>query len=222
MTHTPPPHPAARASSRSRSIVSLATVVLAACAAPTDSGAVDSAAPVGPRKTHLLSIVGYNYTDQVIDHFEVNGRGGGNLGLSTPTSGGQGDTCCVSWTDGSRLPVTVKVTWVAAYCMQRRTNSAMETRDWREPLLKTSDIEFVGPVPPNPTNFEVHFYPDGHVEAAITETTSSARLKLPVTSNGYRPGKEILANPDCAASYERVKAFATPTKVDAKTGKPLQ
>lgn len=53
------------------------------------TSAVEPAKPGGPRYVSL-TIEGYNYTDDYIDQFTVNGQGGGNLYLSTPTSGGGG------------------------------------------------------------------------------------------------------------------------------------
>lgn len=108
-------------------------------------------------KTHSLAIVGYNYNDRYMDSFFVNGQGGGNMGVSWPGSSGQGSICCVNWRDGSKLPKKINVQWVAAYCMQRRTNSDGETKDWREPVWKSADVDLNGPVPANPQNLEIHF-----------------------------------------------------------------
>jgi hypothetical protein len=40
-------------------------------------------------------------------------------------------------------------------------------------------VEVGPPFPADPQNFEVHFYPDGHVEAAVTRWSSAPRIKLP-------------------------------------------
>jgi hypothetical protein len=40
--------------------------------------------------------------------------------------------------------------------------------------------------PDDPKTFEVNFYPDGHVEAAITHWPSSPRIKLP-EGRGEKP-----------------------------------
>ena len=45
-------------------------------------------------------------------------------------------------------------------------------------FFKTIEVPVNPQVPANPGYFEVHFYPDGHVEAAITEHSSSPRLIL--------------------------------------------
>jgi hypothetical protein len=160
-----------------------------------------------------LALSGYNYTDRYIDTYEVNGQGGGNLGLSSPASTG-GSVCCVSWLEGSKLPQTVEIKWAASYCMKRDVSSAGETFTTREPILHIADVEFVGPVPANPAYFEVHFFPDGHIELAITEKPSPPRLSLEVTANGTRPGK-TRNDPPCAPNYERTKAFNHPVRVNA-------
>lgn len=166
-------------------------------------------------KTHALSIVGYNYTDRYIDSFTVNGQGGGNLDISTPTAGGGSSMCCVNWRDGSTLPKKVTVLWVAAYCMQRRTNSDGETKDWREPLWKKTDVYFNGPVPANPRNFEVHFYRDDRIEVAMTAGYSPPRLKLPAPPNGYiRPGL-VVNDPPCDKDYDRAFSSDKAIKVNA-------
>jgi hypothetical protein len=174
--------------------------------------------PQSHSKRYSLAIVGYNYTDRYIDTFEVNGQGGGNLDISNDVSGGGSNVCCVSWLEGSKLPRKVTIKWVAGYCMQRRTNSAGETKDWREPLLKIADVDFSGPVPPNPKNFEVHFFPDGRIELALTESRSLPRLKLPSQPNGYvRPGV-VVNDPPCAPGYDRLSAFRNPARVDVMRG----
>jgi hypothetical protein len=173
-----------------------------------------------PPKSFMLSIVGYNYTDRYIDSFSVNGRGGGNLDISKEGLGGGSAVCCVSWTEGSKLPLKVTVKWVAAYCMRRITNSANETRDWRESVWHIADIEFKGPVPESPRNFEVHFYPDGGIDVAITEKGSQNRLNLPSTPTGYiRPGVK-LNDPKCPADYDNFRASMYPKRVDATLRSP--
>jgi hypothetical protein len=168
----------------------------------------------GPPRNFTLGLVGYNYTDRHMTTFEVNGQGGGNLGISTPTAGGGSSVCCVGWLEDTKLPRRMEIKWAASYCIQRRTNSDGETRDWREPILHIADVEFVGPVPANPAYFEVHFYPDGHIELAMTAERSPPRVILQSTEMGYRPNI-VINDPPCAADYERAKAFNQPVRVNA-------
>lgn len=111
----------------------------------------------------MVTIYGYNYTDLYIDGFSVNGQGAGNLGVSTPTSGGGGSVCCVSVLPNHKLSIPVKINWI---------------RDIYSKQSCEIDVTLNEPAPANPEYFEVHFYQDGHVEAAVTENASEPRVKL--------------------------------------------
>lgn len=196
---------------------------LAACSRDTTAQATqktsalqsDTGAMYAPPKSHSLTIYGYNYTNRYIDDYRVNGQGGGNIDLSTETAGGSGGACCVSWLEGSKLPTKIEVMWTASYCVQRRTNSAGETRDWRKPILHVAELDFNGPVPKNPKYFEVHFYKDGQIELAMTEQSSWPRLKLP-NGDGYaRPGSDS-TDPPCPPGYDRIHAYNNPIRADAR------
>jgi len=116
-----------------------------------------------------LEINGFNYTDLYIAAFLVNGQGGGNIFVSTPTSGGGKSACCVGFWPGAELPATLKIKWT------RDNNRWCEA----EAVLK----QFV---PRNPRHLGVHFFPDGHIEAEITEEDPPLRLKLETFNNGQR------------------------------------
>jgi hypothetical protein len=111
----------------------------------------------------IYSVVayGYNYTDNYIDSFEVDGAGGGNLAVSTPTSPGGGDTCCALVTSGLPVGTEFTIRW---------------TRDRRRWCEKT--VKLTKPVPIKPRYFEVHFYRDGHIEIEVTQKASPPRLNL--------------------------------------------
>jgi len=153
--------------------VTLMLVCLCGCnaAQPEDSK------PNGS-KHHMLTIYGYNYTNRYIDQFYVNGQGGSNMDLSTPTAGGGKGTCCVDWTDEVPLPQKVTVRWVVSACMQKVTNSNGRTREVPVHTFKEQEVELNSPVPKDPEYFEVHFYLDDHIEVAISATPSKPRLKL--------------------------------------------
>lgn len=108
--------------------------------------------------------------------------GGGNVSLSTETTGGGGG-CCVRVPRS--LPQTYRVRWVAEICRYRvrpkgRSYWTGETRmRWAE-----RHVTYHGPLPAKPKRFEVHFYPDGDIQIAIAEDFSPPRLILPITKDG--------------------------------------
>jgi len=112
-----------------------------------------------------LELNGFNYTDLYIDSFEVNGQGGGNLFVSSPTSGGGGSACCVMWTPGTTPPVRVQVKWTR------------DRKRWCE-----QEVAINTPLPEHPRHLAVHFFPDGHIEAEITEEDPSLKLRLEQSS----------------------------------------
>jgi hypothetical protein len=108
-----------------------------------------------------LEINGFNYTDLYIYSFEVNGHGGGNVFVSTPTSGGGGSVCCVSWWPDPKEPMPLKIKW---------------TRDRKRWCEK--EVLVTGPVPANPRHLGVHFFSDGRIEAEVTEDYPEVKLRL--------------------------------------------
>jgi hypothetical protein len=147
-----------RSELRYRFLMNVAKAVLC-IACVISSAACDVASK---SSSNALTIYGYNYTDLFIASFSVNGQGGGNLAVSNHGGGGGGHVCCVGLHQGFKPPIPVTIKW-------RRDSSTV----WCE-----LEVTLNGPVPPNPNYFEVHFYPDGHVEVAVTEHASLPRLKL--------------------------------------------
>lgn len=130
------------------------------------------AKPVG------LAIEGYNYTNRYIASFTVtdengNGSWGGNVELSTPTAGGGKSTCCVMLDPTVAKPVRLRIDWT----LDEVDDS--EGRAIAPEIRKAAWVTVTPPFPPDPQNFEVHFYPDGHVEAAVTHWSSPPRISLP-------------------------------------------
>ena len=138
-----------------------------------------------------LTLHGYNYTDYYIHSFEVNGQGGGNLYVSTPTSGGGGSVCCVSWWPGTKLPKKFKIRWVADFCMEKRKTHEGEVFEQTHSIWKEAEVMLTEPPPPKPENFEVHFYRDGKIEVAITDDYSPPRLKLETANSARRFANDI-------------------------------
>jgi hypothetical protein len=127
----------------------------------------------------MLAISGYNYTNRHIGSFSVNGQGGGNIFVSTPTSGGGGRTCCVLYTPG-RMVRKVTVRWQAGGCLyHNKVTYSNQVYEALHPFFKERVVVVDDNVPPDPQNLEVHFYPDGSIRANISSETSLPRLQLP-------------------------------------------
>ena len=85
----------------------------------TSSGSEVEAAHNGAA---TLALVGYNYTDRYIDSFSVDGKGGGNINVSSENGGGGGIVCCVLYQPSSE-PKTVTVRWQFDACYFREASS---------------------------------------------------------------------------------------------------
>ena len=124
-----------------------------------------------------LTIMGFNYTDRDINDFYVDGTGGGNLSVSSASGGGGGSVCCSSYTTGTPAP-EIKVRWQADACAYdiRHDEDGNEFNTIFS-IYKTAAVK-VAAISLNPKYLEIHIFPDGHVEAAITDEVSSPRLVL--------------------------------------------
>jgi hypothetical protein len=136
----------------------------------------------GVRKAYAqpvsLGLVGYNYTNRHIDSFTVNGHGGGNLYVSSPTSGGGGTACCVAYRPGTALN-TVTVRWQSGACYYHvRGTSSDEVYDTYHQFYKEAEVTVADDIPAEAKYMEVHFYPDGSVKAAVTGSASPPRILL--------------------------------------------
>ena len=143
-----------------------------------------------------LAIVGYNYTAKHINSFDVGPVGGGNVHLSSETGGGGGIVCCFSFQRdvGSR---TINVEWTDSICKYNvATHSNGTTTFTIQRELRKSSVKIATPVPRDLQYLEIHFYPDGTVRAAISETISPPRIvlsksrgkPLPICRNNSKPG----------------------------------
>jgi hypothetical protein len=151
-----------------------------------------SASASGPQSSqprYSLGIVGYNYGDVGMVDYRVNGTGAFNLGVSTETAGGGSTICCAGWAPATKLPKPVVVEWTRGGDRWCRTVAALN-----------------GPVPAEPTTLEIHFYPDGHVEAAITDKYSPPRLKLKSEGGAYRIGRDVNAERRAAVEKDNLTA----------------
>lgn len=125
-----------------------------------------------------LTLTGYNYTNRYINQFSVNGSGGGNLFVSSPRGGGGGSVCCVDYITGID-DWKVIVRWQSDACTFNNSKDEDGQRSYQiHSIFKEVEVQVSPKIPSNPRYLEVHFYPDGHVEAALTENSSSPRLRL--------------------------------------------
>ena len=131
----------------------------------------------GKGTTATLTIMGFNYTDHDINDFYVDGTGGGNLSVSSASGGGGGSVCCAAYITGSPAP-EIEVRWQDDACTYniRHDEEGKEFSDIFS-IYKTATVK-VSTVSSNPKYLEIHIFPDGHVEAAITDEVSSPRLVL--------------------------------------------
>ena len=133
-------------------------------------------APMGTRIE--LTLVGYNYTDRYIDQFDVNGQGGGNLFGSEGLNGGGKSACCVSYRSGAKAR-KMTLRWQSGGCTYHAyTDEEGGKHDRTHSFFKELEVQVDSIIPDFPSYFEVHFYPDGHAEAAITEQRSRSRVIL--------------------------------------------
>lgn len=154
----------------------LSLVVLVGASTPQASMALDQARELPPGTRFSLALVGYNYTSRYMHSFSVNGQGGGNLYVSSATSGGGGTVCCISYVKG-RPAGEVTVRWQAGGCLFRVPGGLTDgSTHLAHSYFREIKVKVDPRIPIRPRNFEVHFYPDGHVEAAITDEESLPRL----------------------------------------------
>jgi hypothetical protein len=166
-------------------LLSLMVLTLQACHAqsskpdiadtPTAAEQPRAKPPIGTRMP--LTLVGYNYTNRYIDEFDVDGEGGGNLFVSDGRIGGGKSACCVSYVSGAGGWKT-KIRWQTGACTYNERISHGEKFNDYHMFFREVDVQVDPNIPDFPRYFEVHIYPDGHAEAAITEHQSPARLLL--------------------------------------------
>jgi hypothetical protein len=171
---------------------------LSSCKAQSkDKESVAAKVPMGTKIA--LTLTGYNYTNRYIDTFSVDGAGGGNLFVSDDTNGGGKSACCVSYRTGARARKVI-VRWQADACtFDEYADSAGIKHHEIHSFFKEVEVQIEPRIPDQPRYFEVHFFSDGHVEAAITEHESPSRLILtkdredrshyPRCPNGKKPEK---------------------------------
>ena len=160
---------------------------LAACNAQSDTNQPAPETKPADGSRVGLTMVAYNYTDRYIDTYSVNGNGGGNVFVSDGIDGGSKRTCCVSFITGPG-EWNVKIRWQIGACTYNTyVDTAGVEHSETYSFFKEVKVPVKKPFPDNPKYFETHFYPDGHVETAITEEKSQARILLNETRDLRTP-----------------------------------
>lgn len=128
-------------------------------------------------KFYSLGLVAYNYTDHHISNYSVNEIGGGNVFLSSPTSGGSGVTCCVSYQNNKSKPMTMKVRWQYGGCRYIIKNEwTNEIAEMTHFFYREKDVVVTLSSLRDPSYVETHFYNHGVVQVNITSSISSPRV----------------------------------------------
>lgn len=127
----------------------------------------------------LLGLIGFNYTNRYIDNYSINGAGGGYVRISSPDSGGSGETCCVRILKTHTEPFSVVVRWQVDGCKyvvrDPRTGATEEVKHF---YYKEAEVTVENIARENASFIETHFYPDGSVKVLLTEAESDPRLIL--------------------------------------------
>ena len=125
-----------------------------------------------------LGLIGFNYTDRLIDHYSVDSSAGGHVHLSSPTSGGSGVVCCTRISKAQREKVEVKVKWQVDGCTYPVKSSTGRIGERRIFHYKEALAYVDPPTSSAPAYLETHFYPDGSVKVKVTEFISPPEIHL--------------------------------------------
>ncbi|WP_316667766.1 DUF3304 domain-containing protein [Ralstonia psammae] len=122
-------------------------------------------------QVNAMDIVGYNYTDDVVEAFSVNGYPGPNI---YPHGGGGGFVCCISVPQEWKPGMTVTVKWTDD---RNADPIPWKTRVVEVPRYTHEDMGV----------FAVHFFPGDEVKVLVTDKLAGhADYPYPVPQVGRR------------------------------------
>ncbi|WP_161783184.1 DUF3304 domain-containing protein [Massilia sp. BSC265] len=142
--------------------------------------------------------MGYNYTNRVIESYTVDYVSGGDIKLSSVTSGGGGVSCCFEYYPDLGEKLLVKVRWQVDGCTYVLRNPVTNaTADVRHLYYQEKMVEVERKTKGVPEFVETHIFPNGSVKVFLTAEMSSPILRLDATrtdrssfprcKNGKRP-----------------------------------
>lgn len=126
----------------------------------------------------ILGLIGFNYTDRLIELYSVDNSGGGHVHLSSPTSGGSGVVCCTRIPKNQKEKIEAKVKWQVDGCVYPVKSSTGKIGERRIFHYKEAVVYLDPPVSSEPAYLETHFYPDGSVKVKATENISLPEIIL--------------------------------------------
>jgi hypothetical protein len=126
-----------------------------------------------------LDLIGYNYTNYYIDSYSVDGQAGGNIMVSSPTSGGGKVVCCLMLEKDLPGKIHVAVRWQFGGCTYTNgSDGSGRTSENIYSFYKEAEVEVSREPGLKSRNLELHFYQDGSVQARLTQHLSPPRLVL--------------------------------------------
>lgn len=134
---------------------------------------------IGGAHAKTLSLVGYNYTNRIIESYTVDYASGGDIKLSSATSGGGGISCCFDYYPSLGGKMLVKVRWQVDGCTYVLRNPVTKaTADVRHLYYKEKMVEVERRTNGMPEFIETHIFPNGSVKVFLTAEISSPILRL--------------------------------------------
>lgn len=126
----------------------------------------------------VLGLIAYNYTDRLIEEYTVDGSGGGDVRLSSPTSGGSGVMCCARLSKDRKERILVTVRWQFDGCSYKTEIPGGKIWERRKFHYKEAKVYLKPSLSKESAYLETHFYADGSVKVKVTDEISLPELKL--------------------------------------------
>lgn len=129
---------------------------------------------------YQLDVIAYNYTDKTIGSYSVDGAWVGDVILSSPTSGGSGTGCCFMLPKKLKSPVRVTIRWQIGGCryyVKSPSSNYMYGKThyyYKEQIIP---VQLKSKI--NPNHLAIHFFPDGSVQAHVTDELDLPLISLP-------------------------------------------